>query len=89
MSRVDVEIPRMLAAITAGDRVTSVDARTVAGALEALCCRYPELAIHVFDESGALRPHLVVFVNGALHPPSGAPVGDGDLVTVLQAVSGG
>jgi hypothetical protein len=52
----------------------------------------PLLRVHLFDEAGALRQHVQIFVNGtdSRHLPSlQVPVADGDEIIVLQAISGG
>jgi molybdopterin converting factor small subunit len=88
MPLVQVTIPRMLAELIGGNRHQDVEAATVRGALETAISRHPELAVHVFDETGEIRPHVSVFHNersAQLH----AELNDGDAVVVLQAVSGG
>lgn len=85
---VTLAIPTMLAQLTGSKRV-AVDADTVGGALAALIKRHPELHVHVFDESGALRTHLRLFHNDDAASSMSDSVADGDTVTILQAVSGG
>lgn len=92
MASVIVRIPRLLAEVGDGRRQIPVDADTVAGVLEALFAEVPQLRVHVIDESGGVRQHVSCFHNGrsAKTPERLAdPVGDGDVVTILQAVSGG
>jgi molybdopterin converting factor small subunit len=69
-----------------------VPARTAREALEQAFELYPRLRGYVLDEHGALRRHMAVFVNGrAASDRSGLgdPVGEGDEVVVMQALSGG
>jgi molybdopterin converting factor small subunit len=69
-----------------------VPGHTAREALEAAFARYPRLRGYVLDEHGALRKHMVVFVNGrACGDREGLrdPVGDQDEVVVMQALSGG
>lgn len=92
MAAVTVRIPRLLAEVGDGRRQIPVDGDTVAGALEALFAEVPQLRVHVIDESGAIRQHVSCFHNGrsSKTPERLAdPVSDGDVVTILQAVSGG
>jgi molybdopterin converting factor small subunit len=92
MAAVTVRIPRLLAEVGDGRRQIPVDADTVAGALEALFVEVPQLRVHVIDESGGIRQHVSCFHNkrSAKTPQRLAgPVADGDVVTILQAVSGG
>jgi len=92
MPRVVVELPTMLAQVTGGRRRVDVEASTVRGALEAAFRAHPELRVHVLDESGRLRPHVLCFhneVNSRWRESLDVPVSGGDRVTLLQAVSGG
>ncbi len=91
MAAVQVRITRLLADIAGTGRSIDVEAESAAGALDALCQRVPALRVHIFGDDGELRPHVNVFVRGELTRGDGlaAPVGDGDEVAVVQAVSGG
>ncbi len=88
MATVAVTIPRMLADLVGGERRFSIEAGDVDGVLGGIVDRHPELAVHLFDESGELRPHVSCFHNEAFADRA-SPVKDGDSVVVLQAVSGG
>ncbi len=69
-----------------------VEGATVAEALQAYFRRYPGVRGYVLDDQGAVRHHMVVFVDGQ-------PIGDrerlsdavdpGGEVFVFQALSGG
>ena len=92
MPRVTVTLPSLLAGVVGGARTLAVQAETLAGALDELVRRYPALKVHLFDESGGFRPHVLCFHNeestrwlGSLDRPLAA----GDVVTIMQAVSGG
>lgn len=89
MAHVRVTIPTMLAALVAGSRRFQVDALDLDGVLEAIFALHPELRVHILDEQGAVRPHILLFHNNAQVAGRTATVVDGDEVTVLQAVSGG
>lgn len=84
-----IRLPTMLAALIGGERFHDVEAGSVAGALDALTARHPELQVHLFDESNTLRPHVRCFRNDSAVTDLKAPIDDGDSITVLQAVSGG
>jgi len=65
---------------------------TVAEALAAVFAEHPAARGYVLDEHGAVRKHMVVFVDGAqIHDRSqlSDPVGPGGEVYVMQALSGG
>jgi hypothetical protein len=66
---------------------------TVAGddvetALKDLFGQEPGLRSHLLDETGGIRPHVSVFVDGR-QAELGTPVEEGAEIYVLQAVSGG
>ena len=87
---ITVALPRLLADLIGGVREEQVGARDMAGALDALCARHPDLRVHLFDEQQHLRPHVTCLINGELARDSmERPLVDGDVVTVMQAVSGG
>lgn len=89
---VRVLLPSLLHPMADGRAQVDVEASTLAGALDALCAIHPSLRIHLFDETGALRPHVFILLNGAnsrWHPSLNVPVKAGDQITVMQAVSGG
>lgn len=92
MVPVTVRIPSLLAQVGDGRTTIPVEADTVAGALDALFALLPQLRVHVFDESGAVRPHVAVFHQGRSAREArrlGAALSPGEVVTILQAVSGG
>lgn len=69
-----------------------VTGETVAEALEAVFAGNPRLRGYVLDDQGALRKHMVVFVDGiALRDRQrlSDPVGADAEVFVMQALSGG
>jgi molybdopterin synthase sulfur carrier subunit len=92
MSAATVRIPSLLADVGDGRKEVSVEAGTVGEALDALFAALPQLRVHVFDETGSVRPHVSVFHDGlAARDAAGlaSPLQPGAVVTVLQAVSGG
>ena len=75
-----------------GERTFRVGGATVHEVLEALFAVAPQLRGYVTDERGALRHHVVVFVNGVAVQDkvalSEAVPADGE-VHIFQALSGG
>ena len=79
------------------DRHVHCPTETVTGAnlravLESYFELHPALRAYLLDEQGALRKHVVIFVDGRqLGDRSGLSdaVGDGSEVYVMQALSGG
>ena len=71
-----------------GGRSHVVSGATVRDVLVALEAAHPPIAGWVLDEQGRIREHVNVFVNGT-HGEERTPVGDGDRVHVLPAITGG
>jgi molybdopterin converting factor small subunit len=92
MATVQVRLPGLLAQILGGRRQLEVHAETVQEAIDRLLTDHPALQVHLYDESGEMRPHVNLFYNDAnlrwLDSLS-LPIEDGDTLTVMQAVSGG
>ncbi len=92
MGKVTIELPSVLGPIVAGDRTLTIDAETLPAALAALTDRYPALKVHLYDETGGFREHVLCFhnqTNTRWMDSIDVPVSDGDTITILQAVSGG
>ena len=90
--RVRVNLPLALRPESGGVAAVDVDAPDVASALAALCARHPTLRRHVFDESGALRHHVNVFVNEAdvrTRDGLATRLMAGDEVHVVPSIAGG
>lgn len=69
-----------------------VGGATVREALEQYFARHPQVRSYVLDEQGALRHHVVVFVDGGqLRDRSGQqePIGEASDLYIMQALSGG
>lgn len=83
-----LRLPRMLAETVDVGHDHDVEGETVAAALEDLFSRFPGLRNHIVDETGRIRPHVSVFVDGVQADlPTGVP--EGSEIRVLHAVSGG
>jgi molybdopterin converting factor small subunit len=75
-----------------GEKAVRVAGATVREVLDGLFAEYPGLRGYALDEHGALRHHVVAFVNGAaVRDKQGLsePVPDGAEVYLFQALSGG
>lgn len=89
--RVKVELPSLLRQV-AGQGPFWAAGRTLGQALEDLLRRHPGLRVHLYDESGRLRRHVLCFHNGSESrwlEGRDPPLSEGDVITILQAVSGG
>jgi molybdopterin converting factor small subunit len=92
MPRVTIELPSLLRQVVSSNGSIGVDATTVAEALRAAVSEHPGLEVHLFDETGGLRQHVLCFhnqTNTRWHDSLEKPVAEGDVLTILQAVSGG
>ena len=91
MAHVTVELPSLLRNVL-GKGTLSVEGGTLDEALEDAYAQLPGLRVHLCDESGRFRQHVLCFLNDTntrwldADNPS---LRDGDCITILQAVSGG
>lgn len=75
-----------------GDRSFDLPGTTVRELLDRLFERHPHLRGYVLDDRGALRHHVVAFVDGVAVPDKqtlAAPVRPGGELYLFQALSGG
>ena len=92
MARVTVELPSALDVVTGGVRTLAVEGETLAAALDDLSRKLPQLAVHLYDESGEFRQHVLCFhneKNTRWFDGAGVRLAEGDTIRFLQAVSGG
>jgi adenylyltransferase/sulfurtransferase len=70
----------------------AVEAQTLQEALDVIRAEHPQVALHLFDESGGFREHVLCIYNDTLTrwlDDFDIPVVPGDSITFMQAVSGG
>ncbi len=87
-----IHLPLALRPEAGGAASIEVDCATVGDALASVAARHPTIARHIFDETGALRRHVNVFVNRAeLRTLGGhaAPVAAGDEIHIVPSIAGG
>ena len=72
----------------AGAREHEIEGSRVQEVLEALEAKCPALSGWVLDERRAIRQHVNVYVNRRLARGE-TPVGEGDRVHILPAITGG
>lgn len=92
MIEVPINLPALLAHCSGGESRVNVNAETLAGALAGLVEAYPLLRVHLFDQDGAQRQHVLILLNGdsiRWFPTLERPLNPGDEITILQLVSGG
>jgi sulfur-carrier protein len=91
MARVTVTLPRLLEPAIGPVRRVELEAGSVGEGIDLLLERHPTLRVHLFDEAGGLRQHVLCFLGGQqtrLEDRSIA-ITEPTEVTFLQAVSGG
>lgn len=90
VDRVTVRLPRVLAGLVGGTSRLEVSGDTLRSALDDLLRQRPDLGLHLFDESGALRRHILCFCNDTYtRAELDRPIRPGDTITILHSVSGG
>jgi molybdopterin converting factor small subunit len=91
MARVTLELPSLLRNVLPKGSL-SVEGGTLSEALEDAYRQVPGLRVHLVDESGGFRRHVLCFLNDVstrAMDRTDRPLQDGDRITILQAVSGG
>lgn len=62
---------------------------TVSGVLASLDGAYPGLRFRIVDEQGHVRPHVRLFVGNVATRDLAAPIGEGEALMIVAALSGG
>ena len=86
---VTVRLPPMLAELVGGAARIEVAGATLGQALDDLLRQRPKLRLHLVDESGALRRHILCFCNGSHTRDRDVALRPGDTVAILHSVAGG
>ena len=92
MARVEIALPALLAVPLGGQRSLELEGTTLREVLDRIKADHPQLATHLFDESGGFREHVLCFHNATNTrwlESLDVALSDGDRVTFMQAVSGG
>jgi molybdopterin synthase sulfur carrier subunit len=77
-----------LKSLAGGQGRHELDGATICELVRLLEDRHPQLRGWILDERGCIRRHINVYVNGEKGEDA-TPVGAGDRVDVLPAISGG
>jgi molybdopterin converting factor small subunit len=87
-----IRIPTQLRTLTGGAGEVEVEGATVGEALKALDATHPGMSDRLFDDSGALRRFVNVFLadeDVRFLDGLDTPVADGQTLSVVPAVAGG
>jgi molybdopterin converting factor small subunit len=88
-----VQLPAALREYAAGAADLEVHAANVDGVLAELAHRYPQLRRHLFNDAGALRDFVRVYLNDndvrELSAGGSTPVRAGDLIVIVPSIAGG
>lgn len=91
--RLSITVPGLLADSVGGYRHLTIEASTLHDALHRLRDAHPALRTHVWDESGKLRQHVLVYLNDEcitwIEDHTSRTLRAGDELFIIQAVSGG
>ncbi len=85
-------LPEALREVAGGQRAIEASGTTVREVLDDVAARLPVLERRLRDESGRIRPHVLLFVDGvSVRAPADLemPVPDEAEVFIAPAVSGG
>jgi MoaD family protein len=72
----------------AGVKETSIPGTSVEPVLSELVRQYPALAEKLL-ESGHIRPHVVITINGHPITDKNAPINEQDLIAIFPPIAGG
>jgi adenylyltransferase/sulfurtransferase len=89
---ITIEIPTPLRRFAEEQSAVAVEGATVGEALADLTRRHPELARHLFDDAGALRSFVNVFLgdeNVRHLDGTDTALGDGATLMIIPSIAGG
>ena len=89
---ITIRIPTPLRQYAEGEKEVEVQGETIGEALNDLAEQYPAMKDHLYDEGGALRPYVNVFINQEdARQLQGAetPIQAGDRLMIVPSIAGG
>ena len=89
---VTIQIPTALRNFTGRREEAQVEGATVGAAIAALAEQYPDIKQHLYQEGGALRPFINVFIgdtNVKKFRGLDTPLEDGAVLMLVPAIAGG
>ncbi len=89
---ITVLIPTALQSYASGQESLSADGSTVKEILVSITTKYPDLKKHLFNEKGALRSFVNIYLNDEdirYQNNQGTKIKDGDTITIVPSIAGG
>jgi sulfur-carrier protein len=89
---VTLSLPTILARLADGHATLEAKGSTLGEVVAGVAERFPQLAPRLQDETGGPYPFVAFYLNdedSRFKGGFGAPVSDGDEITVVAAISGG
>ena len=89
---VSVQLPPVLRAVSGGRRTIEADGSSIAAVLADIARKHPPLALHFFDEAGAIRHNIVFLHDGAMiraRDAAARQLKDNDEIVITNALAGG
>lgn len=87
-----IRIPSPLRPYTDGQKEIEVEGKTVGSLIQGVATQYPRIQPHLFDEDGALRAYVNIFLNNEDVRHLGGyetPVADNDKLMIVPSIAGG
>jgi sulfur-carrier protein len=87
-----VQLPPILRPVMGGARLVEAQGNSIAAVVGDLAKRNPALALHLFDEAGAIRRNIVFLHDGEMVRARDAAtrsVAPGDEIVLTNALAGG
>jgi hypothetical protein len=87
-----VQLPPILRAVSGGARMLEAQGSSIAAVLADIAKRHPPLALHFFDEAGAIRHNIVFLHDGAMiraREAAARQLKPDDEIVITNALAGG
>lgn len=88
-----IHIPTPLRVYTGKQTTVTVEATTIAAALDALTAQHPELKKHLYSEEGKLRAFVNVYLNDEdiryLPEKEATTLRESDSLSIIPSIAGG
>ncbi len=89
---ITLNLPTVLSKLADGNKTLEAEGATLGDVVQSVAERYPNLAPRLRDDAGQPYPFVTFYLNDddiRFNGGFGAPVKDGDEVTIVPAIAGG